>query len=107
MPNWKEICAKCQDGEIEPKECKYYGEPNGCNLPPYASRLMRAVMSRAPGALRAHLDALGTDLDVAKARLVAVRRMADEAATSLRVLSAAIEDARKRLDENTERRAGG
>ena len=72
-----------------------------------ASILMRAVMSRAPGALRAHLDALGADLDVAKARLVAVRRMADEAATSLRVLSAAIEDAKKTLKDNTERRAGG
>ncbi len=72
-----------------------------------ASILMRAVMSRAPGALRAHLDALGADLDVAKARLLAVRRMADEAATSLHVLADAIEDARKRLNENTERRAGG
>ena len=72
-----------------------------------ASILMRAVMSRAPGALRAHLDALGADLDVAKARLVAVRRMADEAATSLRVLSAAIEDAKKTRKDNTERRAGG
>ena len=72
-----------------------------------ASILMRAVMSRAPGALRAHLDALGADLDVAKARLVAVRRMADEAATSLRVLSAAIEDAKKTLKDNTERRADG
>ena len=72
-----------------------------------ASRLMRAVMSRAPGALRAHLDALGADLDVAKARLLAVRRMADEAATSLHVLADAIEYARKRLNENTERRAGG
>ena len=72
-----------------------------------ASRLMRAVMSRAPGALRAHLDALGADLDVAKARLVAVRRRADEAATSIRVLSAAIEDARKNLKDNKERRAGG
>jgi len=70
------------------------------------SKLMRAVTSRAPGALRAHLDALGADLDVAKARLVAIRRMADEAATSIRVLSAAIEDARKNLNE-TERRAGG
>ena len=72
-----------------------------------ASILMRAAMSRAPGALRAHLDALGADLDVAKARLVAVRSMADEAATSLRVLSAAIEDAKKTLKDNTERRAGG
>ena len=72
-----------------------------------AQKLMRAVMSSAPSALRAHLDALGADLDVAKARLVAVRRMADEAATSIRVLSAAIEDARNTLKENKERRAGG
>ena len=34
MRNWKEICAKCADGEIEP-ECEYYGEPNGCNSPTY------------------------------------------------------------------------
>ena len=72
-----------------------------------ASRLMRAVMSRAPGALRAHLDALGTDLDVAKARLVAVRRMADEAAAALQILSAAIEETRNNLKEYEERRAGG
>ena len=31
---WREICAKCQDGEIEP-DCDYYGEPNGCNSPIY------------------------------------------------------------------------
>ena len=31
--NWKDICAKCRDGEIEPKFCFYYGEPNGCNAP--------------------------------------------------------------------------
>lgn len=34
-PDWAEICAKCHDGEIEPKECEYYGEPNGCNSPIY------------------------------------------------------------------------
>lgn len=72
-----------------------------------ASRLMRAAMSHAPSALRAHLDALGTDLDVAKARLVAVRRMADEAAAALQILSAAIEEARNNLKEYEERRAGG
>ena len=32
--NWKSICAKCADGEIEP-DCEYYGEPNGCNSPTY------------------------------------------------------------------------
>ena len=31
-PDWKAICEKCHDGEIEPK-CEYYGEPNGCNSP--------------------------------------------------------------------------
>ena len=30
-PDWKAICEKCHVGEIEPKECEYYGEPNGCN----------------------------------------------------------------------------
>lgn len=34
-PDWKAICEKCVDGEIEPKECEYYGEPNGCNSPIY------------------------------------------------------------------------
>ena len=34
-PDWQNICAKCKDGEIEPKYCEYYGEPNGCNSPIY------------------------------------------------------------------------
>jgi hypothetical protein len=33
--NWKEICARCKDGDIEPLHCEYYGEPNGCNSPIY------------------------------------------------------------------------
>ena len=33
-PDWKAICEKCHDGDIEP-DCKYYGEPNGCNSPIY------------------------------------------------------------------------
>lgn len=33
MRNWKEICAECTDGEIEPTFCEYYGEPDGCNSP--------------------------------------------------------------------------
>lgn len=33
MIEWKEICSKCSEGEIEPKFCEYYGEPNGCNSP--------------------------------------------------------------------------
>lgn len=35
MRNWKEVCAKCADGDIEPRHCEYYGEPNGCNSPSY------------------------------------------------------------------------
>jgi len=33
--NWEDTCAKCMDGEIEPLQCKYYGDPNGCNSPMY------------------------------------------------------------------------
>ena len=33
--DWKETCAKCRDGDIEPRHCEYYGEPNGCNSPTY------------------------------------------------------------------------
>lgn len=32
---WKATCAKCMDGDIEPRHCQYYGEPNGCNSPIY------------------------------------------------------------------------
>ena len=32
---WKDICAKCNDGEIEPCYCEFFGEPNGCNSPIY------------------------------------------------------------------------
>jgi len=36
MPSdWKETCAKCMEGEIEPRHCEYYGEPSGCNSPTY------------------------------------------------------------------------
>lgn len=33
-PDWKAICEKCHDGEIEPHHCKYYGEPNGFVMSP-------------------------------------------------------------------------
>ena len=33
-PDWKAICEKCKEGEIEP-DCEYNGEPNGCNSPIY------------------------------------------------------------------------
>ena len=50
-PNWKAICAKCHDGEIEP-ECEYYGESNGCNSPiygehPKSSAAMRDALALA------------------------------------------------------------
>ena len=35
MSDRKETCAKCMDGDIEPRHCEYYGEPNGCNSPSY------------------------------------------------------------------------
>lgn len=35
ITDWTETCRKCADGEIEPKECEYYGEPGGCNSPTY------------------------------------------------------------------------
>ena len=31
---WRKICTDCQEGE-PPKDCEYYGEPNGCNSPTY------------------------------------------------------------------------
>ena len=31
--DWKETCRLCEEGEIEPEFCSYYGEPNGCNAP--------------------------------------------------------------------------
>lgn len=33
--NRTETCAKCREGDIEPRNCEYYGEPNGCNSPIY------------------------------------------------------------------------
>lgn len=50
-PNWAEICAKCQDGEIEPHYCEYYGEPNGCNSPIYQEH-PKLASSRCAAALR-------------------------------------------------------
>ena len=32
--DWRKICAACNEGE-PPKDCEYYGEPNGCNSPTY------------------------------------------------------------------------
>jgi len=49
--NWKEICAKCKDGDIEPKHCEYYGEPNGCNSPTYGEHPPTLNMMAMYGAL--------------------------------------------------------
>ena len=57
-PNWKDICAKCADGDIEPRFCAYYGEPNGCNSPIYGEH-PSAEKSSAVGnaaAMRAALE---------------------------------------------------
>ena len=32
--DWRKICTDCQEGE-PPKDCEYFGEPNGCNSPTY------------------------------------------------------------------------
>lgn len=32
--DWRKICADCHEGE-PPKDCEYYGEPDGCNSPTY------------------------------------------------------------------------
>lgn len=47
MINWKEICAKCADGEIEPQFCEYYGEPNGCNSPIYGEHPVDTIGNAA------------------------------------------------------------
>lgn len=59
-PDWAEICAKCFDGEVEPEECKYYGEPNGCNSPIYGEH-PKASLGNNP-AMR---EALATVIKIA------------------------------------------
>ena len=41
---WEDTCAKCVDGEIEPRHCQYYCEPNGCNSPIYQHHPESAVI---------------------------------------------------------------
>ena len=53
-PDWKDICAKCRDGEIEP-DCEYYGEPNGCNSPIYGEHPKSAPVGNS-AALRGALE---------------------------------------------------
>lgn len=45
-PDWRDICAKCMDGEIDP-DCEYYGEPNGCNSPIYGEHTKSAPVGDA------------------------------------------------------------
>ena len=56
--DWMESCAKCQDGEIEPKEGEYYGEPNGCNSPTYGEHPPVGNAAAMREALVLALDAL-------------------------------------------------
>lgn len=61
-PDWKDICAKCRDGEIEP-DCEYYGEPNGCNSPIYGNH-PTTEKSSAVGNAAAMREALKNLVDV-------------------------------------------
>ena len=56
-PNWAETCAKCKDGEIEPHNCEYYGEPTGCNSPTYGEHPPVGNAAAMRDALRALRDA--------------------------------------------------
>ena len=68
MSDWKETCAKCMDGEIEPRHCEYYGEPNGCNSPSYGQHPTTekssavgnaAAMREALVAVKKSIDGIG------------------------------------------------
>ena len=48
--NWTEICAKCKEGDIEPRYCEYYGEPNGCNSPTYGEHPLHHSEEKEGGA---------------------------------------------------------
>lgn len=48
--NWTEICAKCKEGDIEPRYCEYYGEPNGCNSPTYGEHPSATATEKEGGA---------------------------------------------------------
>ena len=86
MSDWKTICAKCAEGEIEPRECEYYGEPNGCNSPTYqahppvgnAAKLREALVAiKEVNDTRPH-DAKGNEInDIITEALVAPPRNCD------------------------------
>lgn len=87
MPeNWKETCAKCKDGEIEPIHCEYYGEPNGCNSPTYgehpdsagdASALLDAL-KQVRELAQSCINACSDEIDSLCAKIVAVCNTAIE-----------------------------
>ena len=63
-PDWKTICEKCMDGDIEPYYCEYHGEPNGCNSPLYGQHPNEkhgnaAAMREALLAVKESIDGIG------------------------------------------------
>ena len=62
-PDWKDICAKCKDGDIEPNYCEYYEEPNGCNSPIYGEH-PTAKKSLVVGDCAKMREALSAALDM-------------------------------------------
>ena len=94
--DWRKICAACNEGD-PPKDCEYYGEPNGCNSPTYGKHptckdslqvgneaKMRAALSDACYAMHNFLktkyggyEEMAKALDKAKAALAAPPRNCD------------------------------
>ena len=65
-PDWKDICAKCKDGDIEPKHCEYYGEPNGCNSPIYGEHPIAEKSSAVGDAAKLREAVIKTQSVIAK-----------------------------------------
>ena len=91
MRKWKETCAKCADGEIEPTYCEYYGEPNGCNSPTYHAHPpagnaaeMRAALEKIRKIASINIDECVGDysdarvIEIADAALAAPARNCDK-----------------------------
>lgn len=59
--DWRKICAACQEGE-PPKDCEYFGEPDGCNARPRCihptckESLVVGDMTQMREALKAFVD---------------------------------------------------
>ena len=81
-PNWKDICAKCADGDIEPHFCAYYGEPNGCNSPIYGEHPSAAKSSGFGNAVAMHsclVKILAEMLDLGGMKVGRVARFSPDA----------------------------